>query len=194
MGHTRDDALALDAADPLGHWRNEFLIAEPDLVYLDGNSLGRTPKRTVARIREVIEQEWGVDLIRSWSHWLDKPQRVGDLLAPLIGAGPGEVVVHDSTTVNLYQLLHGAAALRPERRVLAIDEHDFPSDRYVVDGIAQATGRTVRHGFDQLDDVAVARPRGLPPAPRADQVGCLTPWQHVADFGDAAGWAAVHGQ
>jgi kynureninase len=64
-------------------------------------------------------------------------------------------VVHDSTTVNLYQLLHGAAALRPERRVLAIDEHDFPSDRYVVDGIAQATGRTVRHGFDQLDDVAV---------------------------------------
>ncbi|MFZ4810608.1 MAG: kynureninase [Ilumatobacteraceae bacterium] len=155
MGHTRDDALALDAADPLGHWRNEFLIAEPDLVYLDGNSLGRTPKRTVERIREVIEQEWGVDLIRSWSHWLDKPQRVGDLLAPLIGAGPGEVVVHDSTTVNLYQLLHGAAALRPERRVLAIDEHDFPSDRYVVDGIAQATGRTVRHGFDRLDDVAV---------------------------------------
>jgi kynureninase len=73
----------------------------------------------------------------------------------LIGAGPGEVVVHDSTTVNLYQLVHGAAALRPQRLVLAIDEHDFPSDRYVVEGIAGATGRTVRHGFERLDDVAV---------------------------------------
>lgn len=155
MPHTRDDALALDAADPLARWRDEFVIADPALVYLDGNSLGRTPKRTVERMREVMEREWAGDLIRSWSHWLDKPQRVGDLLAPLIGAQPGEVVVHDSTTVNLYQLVHGACALRPDRTVLAIDEHDFPSDRYVVDGIAQATGRTVRHGFDRLDDVAV---------------------------------------
>ncbi|MEY4230762.1 MAG: hypothetical protein RLZZ362_1611 [Actinomycetota bacterium] len=155
MPHTRDDALALDAADLLARWRDEFVIADPALVYLDGNSLGRTPKRTVERMREVMEREWAGDLIRSWSHWLDKPQRVGDLLAPLIGALPGEVVVHDSTTVNLYQLVHGACALRPDRTVLAIDEHDFPSDRYVVDGIAQATGRTVRHGFDRLDDVAV---------------------------------------
>jgi len=155
MPHDRDDALALDAADPLAHWRDEFVIADPALIYLDGNSLGRTPKRTVERMREVMEREWAGDLIRSWSHWLDKPQRVGDLLAPLIGARPGEVVVHDSTTVNLYQLVHGACALRPDRTVLAIDEHDFPSDRYVVDGIAQATGRTVRHGFARLDDVAV---------------------------------------
>jgi kynureninase len=155
MPHTRDDALALDAADLLARWRDEFVIADPALVYLDGNSLGRTPKRTVERMRVVMEREWAGDLIRSWSHWLDKPQRVGDLLAPLIGALPGEVVVHDSTTVNLYQLVHGACALRPDRTVLAIDEHDFPSDRYVVDGIAQATGRTVRHGFDRLDDVAV---------------------------------------
>jgi kynureninase len=155
MAHSRDDALALDAADPLAHWRDEFVIADPSLIYLDGNSLGRTPKRTVARLHEVIEQEWAGDLIRSWSHWLDKPQRVGDLLAPLIGARPGEVVVHDSTTVNLFQLVHGACALRPDRTVMAIDEHDFPSDRYVVDGIAGSTGRTVRHGFDRLDDVAV---------------------------------------
>jgi kynureninase len=155
MPHDRDDALALDDADPLARWRDEFVIADPALIYLDGNSLGRMPKRTVERLREVLEREWAGDLIRSWSHWLDKPQRVGDLLAPLIGARPGEVVVHDSTTVNLYQLVHGACALRPDRTVLAIDEHDFPSDRYVVDGIAQATGRTVRHGFDRLDDVAV---------------------------------------
>ena len=152
---TRATALALDAADPLAAWRDEFVIPDPNVVYLDGNSLGRTPKRTIARLQQVLEHEWADDLIRSWSHWIDKPQRVGDLLAPLIGAGTGEVVVHDSTTVNLYQLVHGAAALRPDRAVLAVDEHDFPSDRYVVDGIASATRRTVRHGFDRLDDVAV---------------------------------------
>jgi kynureninase len=152
---SRAAALALDTADPLAHWRDEFVIGDPTLVYLDGNSLGRTPRRTVARLREVVEHEWGGDLIRSWSHWIDKPQRVGDLLAPLIGARAGEVALHDSTTVNLYQLLHGAVALRSDRAVLAVDEHDFPSDRYVVDGVAAATGRTVRHGFDVLDDVAV---------------------------------------
>ncbi len=151
----RSAALALDAADPLARWRDEFVIGDPELVYLDGNSLGRTPKRTLARMQEVIEHEWAGDLIRSWSHWIDQPQRVGDLLAPLIGARPGEVVVHDSTTVNLYQLLHGAAALRPDRPTLAVDQHDFPSDRYVVDGVALATGRTVRNGFVVLDDVAV---------------------------------------
>ena len=152
---TRDEALHRDAADELASRRDDFLIPDPALVYLDGNSLGRTPKRAVERLQRVITEEWGTDLIGSWSHWVDKPQRVGNLLAPLIGARPGEVAVHDSTTVNLYQLVHGAAALRPDRRVLAIDEHDFPSDRYVVDGIAEATGRSVRHGFAHLDDVAV---------------------------------------
>ena len=151
----RAHAHALDAADPLARWRDEFVIPDDAVVYLDGNSLGRTPRRTVERLREVVEGEWATDLIRSWSHWVDLPQRVGDRLAPLIGAGAGEVVVHDSTTVNLYQLLHGAADLRPDRPVLAVDEHDFPSDRYVVDSVAGATGRTVRHGFDRLDDVAV---------------------------------------
>ncbi len=152
---SRATALTLDAADPLARWRDEFVIGDPSLVYLDGNSLGRTPRRTIARLQQVVEREWAGDLIRSWSHWIDQPQRVGDLLAPLIGAGQGEVVVHDSTTVNLYQLLHGAAALRPDRSILVVDEHDFPSDRYVVDGVAAATGRSVRHGFDVLDDVAV---------------------------------------
>ncbi|MFN6121411.1 MAG: kynureninase [Actinomycetes bacterium] len=151
----RDRAIELDLADPLRAWRDEFVIPDPEVVYLDGNSLGRTPRRTITRLQEVLEREWADDLIRSWSHWLDLPQRVGDRLAPLIGAGAGEVVVHDSTTVNLYQLVHGAAALRPDRPVLAVDPHDFPSDRYVVDGIARATDRTVRHGFDRLDDVAV---------------------------------------
>jgi kynureninase len=157
---TRKRALALDAIDPLAAWRDQFDLtalglAGRDLIYLDGNSLGRTPLRTIERLDAVVRGEWARDLIRSWDHWLDLPQRVGDRLAPLIGAADGEVAVHDSTSVNLYQLVHGALALRPDRAVIAIDAHDFPSDRYIVDGIAAATGRTVRHGFDRLDDVAV---------------------------------------
>ena len=157
---TRERALALDAIDPLAAWRDQFDLTAPglagrDLIYLDGNSLGRTPLRTIERIDTVVRGEWARDLIRSWDHWLDLPQRVGDRLAPLIGAADGEVAVHDSTSVNLYQVVHGALALRPDRAVIAIDAHDFPSDRYIVDGIAAATGRTVRHGFDRLDDVAV---------------------------------------
>jgi kynureninase len=157
---SREQAVALDAADPLAGWRDQFDLTAPglhgrDLVYLDGNSLGRTPLRTIERLDAVVRGEWARDLIRSWDHWLDLPQRVGDRMAPLIGAGAGEVAVHDSTSVNLYQLVHGALALRPDRAVIAIDAHDFPSDRYIVDGIAAATGRTVRHGFDRLDDVAL---------------------------------------
>lgn len=159
-GIDRARAQQLDAADPLAPWRDQFDLTAAgvggrDLVYLDGNSLGRTPLRTIERLDAVVRGEWARDLIRSWDHWLDLPQRVGDRLAPLIGAGAGEVAVHDSTSVNLYQLVHGALALRPHRSVVAIDAHDFPSDRYIVDGIAAATGRTVRHGFDRLDDVAV---------------------------------------
>jgi len=166
---TREHALALDDRDELRSFLDEFVPAPVDasgrsLVYLDGNSLGRAPKRTLARVDEVLRAEWAESLIRSWDptdpapgrgRWLELPQRVGDLLAPLIGAGAGEVVVHDSTTVNLYQLVHGALGLRGDRSVIAIDAGDFPTDRYVVDGIAAATGRTVRHGFDRLDDVAV---------------------------------------
>lgn len=152
---TRDDALALDSADPLAHFRDRFHIPT-DVVYLDGNSLGMPPKRTIERITEVYEQDWATGLIRSWEHWVDMPQRVGDVLAPLIGAHPGEVVVHDTTTLNVYQLVHAAIGLNPGRTVIAISEHDFPTDRYVVDGIADALGYTVRHGFDRLDDVAVA--------------------------------------
>ena len=151
---TRDTARALDDADPLAPWRDEFEIVDASVVYLDGNSLGMMPKRTAARITAVLH-EWAQGLIGSWDHWLDFPQRVGDRLAPLIGAGPGEVAVHDSTTVNLYQLVDAACALRRDRGVIAISAAEFPTDRYVVDGIARARGLQVRDGFDDLDDVAV---------------------------------------
>ncbi len=153
---TRDDAVALDDSDPLSSRRDQFLIADRSLVYLDGNSLGMTPLRTIERLERVVRDEWASGLSRSWEHWVDLPQRVGDRLAPLIGAAPGEVVVHDSTTVNLYQLLDAACALRPGRGVIAIGSAEFPTDRYVVDGIAAARGLQVRDHFDRLDDVAVS--------------------------------------
>jgi len=151
----RDAALAMDAADPLAPWRDEFVVPDDALVYLDGNSLGRLPRRTVARLNRVMNEEWAAGLIGSWDDWVDMPQRVGDHLAPLIGAACGEVAVHDSTTVNLYQLVVAACALRPDRRVIAIDSAEFPTDRYVVEGVAKSGGLQVRHGFVRLDDVAV---------------------------------------
>jgi kynureninase len=145
----------LDRHDLLAPWRDEFHVADEELAYLDGNSLGMPPKRTLERVDRVMRDEWGRGLIRSWDHWLDLPQRVGDQLAPVIGARTREVAVHDSTTVNLYQLIRAAIRLRPDRSVIAIDPGDFPTDRYVVDAIAAADGLTVRAGFEQLDDVAV---------------------------------------
>jgi kynureninase len=153
----RDDALALDAADPLARWRDEFVIPDPDLVYLDGNSLGRAPRRTIHRVHDVMNGEWADDLILSWDHWVDLPGRVGDRLAPVIGAESGEVTVHDSTTLNVFQLVHAAIALRPGRSTIVVDSGDFPTDRYVVDGIARSLGMQVREWGDGLDeDVAVA--------------------------------------
>jgi len=150
-----DRARDLDAADPLAGWRDQFLVPDPELAYLDGNSLGMPPRRTLERVSALIRDEWAGDLIRAWDRWLDLPRQVGDRLAPLIGAEPGEVIVHDSVTVNLYQLVRAGLRLRPDRRVIAIDPGDFPTDRYVVDGIAAADGLTVRAGFERLDDVAV---------------------------------------
>ena len=140
----RAAADALDAADPLRSFRDRFLIADPDLCYLDGNSLGRLPLATAARLRQVVEEEWGADLVGGWDRWIDLPQQVGDVIAPLVGAPPGTVVVADSTTVNLHALVDAACAARPERRVLVIADGEFPTDRYVVAGIAAVRGLEVR--------------------------------------------------
>lgn len=164
------DTLALDATDELAPYLDEF---EPlpieangrELVYLDGNSLGRPPRRTARRTGGDRERRMGYEpdplvgpLRRGTrSRSVARPAPAcRQRLAPVIGALPGEVVVHDSTTVDLYQLVHAALRLRPDRRVIAVDPGDFPTDRYVVDGIAAATGHVVRHGFEHLDDVAVA--------------------------------------
>ncbi len=159
----RTDALELDARDPLARWRDEFVIADPDLIYLDGNSLGRTPKRTVDALHRVVEQ-WSGDLISSWweHDWLNLALTVGDELAPLLGARPGEVAVHESTTVGIFQQVNVALDLADERtndtrrrRVIAVAGDDFPTDRYVVEGIARLRDVEVRRGLDDIDGVDV---------------------------------------
>jgi kynureninase len=154
---TRTRAEDLDAQDELAGFRNEFLIPDESLVYLDGNSLGRTPKASIARVQQVIESEWAGDLIRSWSHWLDLPRQVGNRMSAIIGSRPGEVAVHDNTTLNLYQGVHIALGINPDRQVIAVGDHEFPTDRYVVGGIAESLGLEVRSLTDgmRLDDVAV---------------------------------------
>ena len=134
---TRLDPAALDAADPLAAFRDRFSFADPDLVYLDGNSLGRLPRATVGRLAAVVGEEWGGELIRGWEHWVDEPRRVGDLLAAaIIGARPGEVIVSDSTTVNFYKLARAAIVARPGRHIVVTDRANFPTDRYVLEGLA----------------------------------------------------------
>ena len=141
---TSDAALAraaeLDAADALAPFRDRFVVTDPDLVYLDGNSLGRLPRATAERLRRVVGEEWAGELIRGWDHWIDEPLRVGDAIAPLIGAGPGEVIVSDSTTVDFYKLASAALDARPGRRVVITDRDNFPTDRYVLDGLARTRG------------------------------------------------------
>ncbi|WP_051579410.1 kynureninase [Pseudonocardia acaciae] len=145
---TLADAERLDREDPLAGFRDRFLpIEDPGVVaYLDGNSLGRPPAATLDRLRELVTREWGTGMIRSWDRgWLELPERLGDRLgAVCLGAGPGQVIVADSTTVCLYKALRAAVALRPGRTELVTDTDNFPTDRYVVAAIARELGLTVR--------------------------------------------------
>ena len=163
------------------------------LVYLDGNSLGMMPIAALERLQTVAGGEWADGLIRSWDHWLDLPRQVGDRLAPIIGAPPGTVVVHDSTTVNLYQAVHAALALAGDGAI-AVDGADFPTDRYVVAGIARATGRELRTSLDDLSGVAAVvrsavdyrsaeRTDIAAETSRATAAGAITVW----DLSHAAG-------
>ncbi len=188
---SRDDAAAQDGGDPLAPWRERFVIADPDLVYLDGNSLGRAPQAALDAVAEVMAGPWARGLISSWEQWLDLPQEVGATLAPLLGVDGDEVIVHDSTTINLYQLVHAALRLRPDRRVVAVDAAEFPTDRYVVDGIAARTGCEVRHGFDRLDDVAVVV-RSLVDYRTAEVVDLAGETTRARDAGALVVWDLSH--
>ena len=135
---TRDDALALDRADPLASRRDLFELEE-GLIYLDGNSLGALPKAVKGRLAQAVEAEWGRGLIRSWNSagWIDLPSHVGARIAALIGAHADEVIAADSTSVNLFKLAAGAMAMRPGRKVILSEPGNFPTDLYILQGLAQ---------------------------------------------------------
>jgi kynureninase len=138
-------ASAHDAASPLGPRRDLFVIPH-GTVYLDGNSLGALPRAVPDRLRAVVAREWGEGLISSWNtaDWINLPRRVGDKIAPLVGAAPGDVHVGDSTTVTLFKTLVAACRLRPERDVIVLEPTTFPTDAYVAEGVARTLGKTVR--------------------------------------------------
>ena len=140
-----DRAGALDAADPLADLRQRFLLAD-DVVYLDGNSLGALPAAVPPALEDAVRRQWGTDLIRSWNTnaWWQAPLRVGDAIGALIGAGPGQTVAGDSTSVQIYNALTAAARLRPGRPLLAVDPGHFPTDRYIAAGVARVLGLEVR--------------------------------------------------
>ena len=141
----RPDCIALDAQDPLATLREQFLLPAGK-IYLDGNSLGVLPRATPARVAQVVEQEWGHQLIESWNTagWIDLPQRIGDKIARLVGAAPGELVVADSTSVNLFKVLSAALTIAqadaPGRRVVLSERGNFPTDLYIAEALAKQRG------------------------------------------------------
>jgi len=134
-------ARQLDAQDPLAGYRDQFVFADEDLLYLDGNSLGRMPNLTRNLLDELVDHQWGQRLIRSWGeNWYQAPERIGDKIAALIGARPGEVIVGDSTTVNLFKLVICALSMRPERKTILSDVLNFPTDLYAIQGAIDMLG------------------------------------------------------
>lgn len=158
-GTTRADAQARDADDPLRPLRALFDLP-PGVIYLDGNSLGVLPRATAARVEAAIRGEWGTGLIRSWNDagWIDLPRRVGDKIARLVGAGPGELTVADSTSVNLYKVLAGALRIQrqadPARRAIVSETGNFPTDLYIAQSLAAQHGGDLR--LVEPDDIAAA--------------------------------------
>jgi kynureninase len=134
-------ALELDKNDPLAAYRSKFVITDPNLCYLDGNSLGRLPHATVKAVSDFVSHEWGNEVVTGWSHWIDEAQVAGDLLGrAALGAAAGQVLVCDTTSVNFYQLCLAAINARPGRKTIITDAANFPTDRYILDGIAKQLG------------------------------------------------------
>ena len=172
-------ARQLDAEDELAFCREAFVLAEPDLIYLDGNSLGRLPRRAAERLRTVVDREWGRDLIRGWNAgWYEAPSRLGDKIARVVGAQPGEVVVSDSTSVNLFKLVMAGLAMQPGRDRIVSDVLNFPSDLYVLQGCIRLSGdRHHLYLIPSADGITV-EPQALGEA--IDERTALVTLSHVA--------------
>jgi kynureninase len=180
---SRADCAALDTQDPLGVLRDRFELPE-GVIYLDGNSLGARPRASLARAHEVVAMEWGQDLIKSWNKagWFEMPKRLGDRLAPIIGARPGEVAVTDTTSLNLFKALAAALEIQrqrdPGRKVIVTERSNFPTDIYMADGLARWLDRGYQ--IRLVDDASEL--------PAAVDAGCAvlmlthvnyrTGWQH----------------
>lgn len=147
-------ALELDKNDPLAHFKSQFVVTDPEMCYLDGNSLGRLPKETISAVNNLMS-EWGAEVVTGWGHWVDEAQPTGDLLGQAaLGAGPGQILVCDTTSVNFYQLCLAAVHARPGRKTIITDAANFPTDRYILDGIAKQFG--LKLVLIQNEDPAVA--------------------------------------
>ncbi|WP_116365264.1 kynureninase [Parahaliea mediterranea] len=153
----RADCEARDNTDPLAGCRGQFHLPE-STIYLDGNSLGVLPLAARERARAVLDKEWGEDLIRSWNKagWWDLPTRIGDKLGKLIGADAGEVVITDSTGINVYKAVAAALQLVPERRVIVLEGSNFPTDNYIVQGLVQQLGQCYEIRFAEEQELASA--------------------------------------
>jgi kynureninase len=153
---SRDACVARDAADPIDALRDRFVI--PDgVIYLDGNSLGPMPRAAAEILGRTIEREWGQDLIRSWNSagWFDMPLKLGDRLGALIGAAPGQTVVCDTTSINLYKAVHAAIGLRPDRDVVIAQAASFPTDLYIIEGAMKSAGRPMQRRLVGTDGASL---------------------------------------
>jgi kynureninase len=157
MTVTLQDCREMDAADPLARSRDAFALPE-GIVYLDGNSLGALPKQAEERVRAVMTQQWGRDLIKSWNlhDWIGAPARIGAKVARLIGAKPNEVLVADSTSLNVFKALHAALCLRPGRRVILSDDGNFPTDLYMAQGLIEQLSDSHRLEILPADEIAAS--------------------------------------
>ncbi|MCR9139699.1 MAG: kynureninase [Alphaproteobacteria bacterium] len=201
MALDREAAQEMDRKDSLAGFRERFRLRD-GLIYLDGNSLGPLQVGVEERVRQCLEEEWGRDLIASWNKagWYTLPQRLGEKIAPLIGAGPGDVLVTDSTSVNLFKVLAAALSLRPDRRVIVSERSNFPTDLYMVEGLARFAGRDhslrLVDGPDEIEnaideDVAVVM---------LTEVNYRTGWMHdmkaitrrTHESGGLAVWDLAH--
>jgi kynureninase len=150
---TPDFAAASDANDELKHFSERFFVADKNTIYLDGNSLGKLPLKTKALITEITEKQWGTELIESWNkHWYEMPTRLGDKIAQIIGADPGEVIVSDSTSVNLYKLVHTALNYQKEKTTVVSDVFNFPTDLYILQGILNEKGPNYKLALAESKD------------------------------------------
>ncbi|HSL30838.1 MAG TPA: kynureninase [Anaerolineales bacterium] len=138
---SRKFATELDKQDPLASYRENFISNDPDLIYLDGNSLGRLPRSVIDRTKKIVEEEWGTDLIRGWNQgWWEAPARIGEKIASLLGAGEGQVIAGDQTSINLFKLATAALTLNSSRKRIITDTFNFPSDLYILQGIVKLLG------------------------------------------------------